>query len=565
MISNLIPTYLNNSNSYLVVVTDLDGNYSYVNPLFNKAFEFLKVDFIGQPFQITIHPEDIILCNIAAQDCIDHPGKVNQLQVRKPDYAPGEFNLTSWEFSLLTNHKNEPLGILCIGNDVTEVARVNLQVNKFAAKLDNIIEEITDGYYMLNHDWKFIKINNVAEKIIGIPKAQLLGTKIWDILPDKVSKFNYPIYFKRAMKDAVTLNFEDYRPDLGLWFNIVCYPSHEGLTVFFKDITEEKKILEQLQDSRFKLKAILDSTTDSNILISPKYKVLSFNKHAFDVCKVVFKVSMKEFDDMWDFVLPNDEMDFYRDTQKAFNGAYLKFEKELLIEGTGVWYEVSYFPVYADNNEIIGVTFNIANIDFRKKAELKIQQSEVMLKSLYNSSNEALTFLDKNFRILFSNDQAKVITKNLYHKVSKNGDYVLDFYSPKLRNEFKDFYKRVLNGEIISIERNSHGSWWSFSLYPVHDSENQIVGISQNVKDITLQKQSDLKIHQQNEKLKTIAWQQCHEVRGPLANILGLCNLVTNQPELNQETTHQYVKYIQKSCQDLDQIIQDIIKKTTNE
>ena len=97
----------------------------------------------------------------------------------------------------------------------------------------------------------------------------------------------------------------------------------------------------------------------------------------------------------------------------------------------------------------------------------------------------------------------------------------------------------------------------------MYDAQNGIVGISQNVKNITIQKQSEIKINQQNEKLKTIAWQQCHEVRGPLSNILGLCeSLATTR---DQKDIGQHVKHILQCSQDLDHIIQTIVSKATDE
>ena len=564
-IDSLIPSYLANSRIYSVAVTDLDGNFSYINPVFEKAFDFLKINLIGEHFQLTVHPEYIDKYVVAVQDCLDHPDKVYQLQIRNPAHISEDFYLTSWEFSLLLGAEQQPLGILCIGSDVTEVARVNLQVREFSQKLDILVEEITDGFYMLNQQWEFVKINSVAEKTIGISRAELFGQKIWDVLPNNSSKENYVTHFKQAMQDRITLSFEDYQANLHLWFNVICYPSHEGLTVFFKNITDEKKTCEELQDSRFKLKAILDSSTDSNILISPDYKILCCNKRASETCEAVFGQPMLEFQDMWNYVLPDNKEDFYTDTQRAFNGEYLKFEKELVIEGKTVWYGVSYFPVYDNDETILGVTFNICNIDFRKKAELKIHQSEVMLRSLYNSSSEALTFIDKNFKIVFSNNQAKSITDSIHGKVSKIGDLVLDFFGDELKDEFLHYYQRALNGEKISVEKEHLCIWWHFSIFPVYDMDNHFVGISQNVTDVTLQKNSDLKIHNQNEKLKTIAWQQCHEVRGPLSNILGLCDLVTSNPNLDRENTNQYLKYIKESSQELDEIIQAIITKTTEE
>lgn len=63
-----------------------------------------------------------------------------------------------------------------------------------------------------------------------------------------------------------------------------------------------------------------------------------------------------------------------------------------------------------------------------------------------------------------------------------------------------------------------------------------------------------------NEKLRNIAWMQSHEVRAPLARILGLV-------ELLDETTanSEVVKYIVESSKELDEIIHKIVMSAEEE
>jgi PAS domain-containing protein len=47
------------SPTYYVIRTDLQGRYTYVNPLFQRRFSYMASDFRGMPFQETIHPADV--------------------------------------------------------------------------------------------------------------------------------------------------------------------------------------------------------------------------------------------------------------------------------------------------------------------------------------------------------------------------------------------------------------------------------------------------------------------------------------------------------------------------
>ncbi|MDW8295866.1 MAG: PAS domain-containing protein [Raineya sp.] len=113
-----VPSFLLNSHTYYVCITDLEGKYAFVNNFFAKRFSFIATNFIGLPFQGTIHKEDILKCNEAARQCIQEPNKITKVLVRKPT-PNGDFCWTDWEFSLLQDENMQPIGIFCIGNDVT--------------------------------------------------------------------------------------------------------------------------------------------------------------------------------------------------------------------------------------------------------------------------------------------------------------------------------------------------------------------------------------------------------------------------------------------------------------
>ncbi len=192
------------------------------------------------------------------------------------------------------------------------------------------------------------------------------------------------------------------------------------------------------------------------------------------------------------------------------------------------------------------------------------QQIEMsnMLKSVYESTQEASTFLGKDLKVIYTNHASKKVTKLLFGKEKEIGDYALDFVLPQHKKDFKSLFNRALNGEYIDIERTDGTSWWNVTIYPVYDKDNIFVGLAHNVHDITVSKKNLLKVVQQNAVLKEIAWQQCHEVRGPLANILGFCNLLKDEDEQNNVERQKYINYLQDATLELDKIIHKIVAQS---
>jgi two-component system response regulator len=91
-----------------------------------------------------------------------------------------------------------------------------------------------------------------------------------------------------------------------------------------------------------------------------------------------------------------------------------------------------------------------------------------------------------------------------------------------------------------------------------HDRAYQLIGFTL---DITKQKLQTKALETQNQKLMEIAWVQSHEVRAPLARIMGLVQLLSRYPEENidlQDSLH----HILQSANELDEIVRKIVRKT---
>lgn len=192
------------------------------------------------------------------------------------------------------------------------------------------------------------------------------------------------------------------------------------------------------------------------------------------------------------------------------------------------------------------------------KSEL---QMAFMLKAIYHSTQEACTFIDTDFVIRYNNQVAKNITKQVFGKEAEAGENSLDYFLPEYQAEFKVIYEKALTGIPTTIERTDGTNWWQLATHPVYDKENNIIGLANNVQDITERKQREHAILQQNEAFRAIAWQQSHELRRPVANILGLCDLLKNYKNETEAMKNKYVDYMLKATEEIDTIIHKIVLK----
>lgn len=105
---------------------------------------------------------------------------------------------------------------------------------------------------------------------------------------------------------------------------------------------------------------------------------------------------------------------------------------------------------------------------------------------------------------------------------------------------------------------------WDFSLYKNNHGEPKgILCIGHDITDLKLMtersKKSEKKVLSQIAIMENIAWSQSHIVRKPLANILGLVNIILEEED--QKNQELLFKYLKESTEELDEVVKNIADK----
>lgn len=111
-----------------------------------------------------------------------------------------------------------------------------------------ILESIGDAFFAVDKNWIVSYWNNMAEKVLHKSKLQMTGHHLWDVFSPIENSESYSKYHQ-AVSTNKSVHFEDYYAPLEKWYEISAYPSDNGLSVYFKDITERKKTSSALEES----------------------------------------------------------------------------------------------------------------------------------------------------------------------------------------------------------------------------------------------------------------------------------------------------------------------------
>jgi PAS domain S-box-containing protein len=166
-------------------------------------------------------------------------------------------------------------GALVVVWDVTERLRAETTARELAADLHATFESFSDGLVAMNADWRFTHVNGQAEKLLRRGAAGLVGQRIWDALPE-MNDSEVERTCRAALAEGKTRNLTYFSLPLAAWFDITAYPARDGLTLYFRDVTERKQAELQLAQQA----ALLDQASDAIMVVDHDHRVQFWNRSA---------------------------------------------------------------------------------------------------------------------------------------------------------------------------------------------------------------------------------------------------------------------------------------------
>ena len=139
---------------------------------------------------------------------------------------------------------------------------LDLQKNKLLDEKNKILESIGDAFFAVDKNWVVTYWNKEAEKVLSKKREDIVGKNLWEEYSDAKSLRFYSKYHK-AMKTQKIVFFDEYHPNTGLWFEVTAYPSKEGLSVYFKDVSIKKIAEKQIQETNERFEKVTEATNDA--------------------------------------------------------------------------------------------------------------------------------------------------------------------------------------------------------------------------------------------------------------------------------------------------------------
>ncbi|WP_137287249.1 PAS domain S-box protein [Halorussus salinisoli] len=136
--------------------------------------------------------------------------------------------------------------------------RAEREAEQADEQIRRIFERITDAFFALDDSWQFTHVNDRAASFFDYDSDDLLGEDIRDVFDvDFDSEFLGAYREAFETQEPVTLEAEsNYRP--GTWLEVRIYPAEDGLSVYFRNVTERREAQLELRDTKQKIEALHD-------------------------------------------------------------------------------------------------------------------------------------------------------------------------------------------------------------------------------------------------------------------------------------------------------------------
>lgn len=372
------------------------------------------------------------------------------------------------------------------------------------------LDRISDGFVSLDKDWCYTYMNKLAGEIFKRDPKKMIGKHIWTEFPEGVGQPFHKAY-EEAMAEQQYVYLEEYYPPYDKWFENHIYPSSNGLSIYFQDITEKKRSEKERIELQKRNEALINSTSDLLWSVSNDYKLIAANHAFIEALKENGGYWIKPGDDILSpDHFPEDYLNYWKEIyRRGLSGERVRTEVFVPRPQSADlnWFELRIDVIYL-NDKINGIACATTDITNRKKAEEQMAKSEKLYSNLFENMQQGFAYC----KAIVSNGKAYDFT---YLSVNKEYERILGLKNISGKKNSESFpgslesdrvYVEILNevalqGKTVKFDTYLMpvDKWLSVFLYNAGE-ENFVLLID----EITDRKKADDEIKENEKFLKAV-------------------------------------------------------------
>ena len=451
-----------------------------------------------------------------------------------------------------------------------------------------LVESLPQNIFRKDLNGRFTFVNGAFCRTVKRAKSQLIGVTDFDLFPEELSRrYVEDDRLVISTGNALEKTEVNVTPDgQRHWFHVIktllldASGQPVGLQGSFWEVTQEKRIEEQLAQERDLLHALLEHAPDAiyfkdlDSRITRASRALAHRVGISDPKQLIGKTDHDFFERQYADAARSDELAIIQTGQPILG----RLEKESLVNGQVRWALTSKMPLRSPDGQIVG-TFGLSrDITELQTAREQLERTEANYRGLVQNAVDGIFQTTPDGRYLNANlalakmygfdtvDELMASRTDIEHQL---------YVDPKQRDRFEELLNR--NDKIDHFDsevyrKNGRKIWISENARAVRDpSTGKLLYYEGTVEDITARKQAEKDLNEANAALaaaRDVAIESAraksqflantsHEIRTPMNGIIGFARLLLDTP-LNPEQ-REHADTVLHSAQNLLKVLNDIL------
>lgn len=545
--------------SDMIALLDEEGKYLYVGGSTTRALGYEPEQLIGKSAYDFIHPDDLL----KVQEARIRLDAVESLQLSEFRFrtAGGEWR---WLESYLSNQLLNPhIGALVVSSrDISENKANRRQLEESEQRFKSLFEFNPKMVLLEDEDGIILDVNSAVESTFGIPKEMLKGKPLADFLPQAVIPICKSSLEEVMRGSTMRFNIEVVFETLGRRIldvtkvPVMVNGAINGVYTIANDITAISQSNKIIQDQAKRLSTIFESITDAFFTLDTNWTFTYINKE-FDR---ILQTNRDELigKQIWS-VFPEEENGvFGREYRKAMESG-VSGHFEAILPRQQVWLEIKVYP------SAEGLAVYFTDISRRVNAQEELLKLSVVAEKSHSgiiitNSDGQVDWVNESVRQITGIPSDEILGRQFVGLLKIQGNYGSDIREAVARLIAGEPFE----GEVPFENRSGKALWLKVGATPVLTADGKPFRYIFMFTDISLQKQAIQErnrfikeLQSRNQSLNQFSHVVSHQLRSPVANILGLTSLF-KLAETDEVTRAEVVERLMTAANNLDFIIRDL-------
>ena len=382
------------------------------------------------------------------------------------------------------------------------------------------LDRTADGVFVVDRAWNYVFVNAAGAAIVGLSPAELVGRNLWTMFPEAVgSRFEREA--RRAMRQREPVELEQYVESRDQWNAIRIFPSAEGMTLYFEDVSRRRRS----ERTAERLATIVEASDDAVVSQDMNGVVLTWNAAA----ERIFGYSSDEIVGTPIIKLTEPELVDERNAliRRVHAGERVDHQitRRLRKDGSVVEVSLSVFPVHDDDGAVVGTASIARDITAERSAEQVLveaqrqhleefereagiaRDAEARLRRVLDGMAEGVAETTLDGRIVMVNEAfGRMVGYSSAEEVmTKVTDVTALYADPAKRTEFIDAALRadgLSRADAELVARDGHHVWVRAKFRPTRDDDDgEVTGMHIIAEDVSATRAAEAQAREAEERL----------------------------------------------------------------